>query len=84
MEQKLLTKSVLCATEQGYKAELRDYISRGVVGVVDEEGSTPLMYAAANGREEVVRLLLDEKVGMVTPHIPSHLTPALLHHATLV
>lgn len=62
MEAKLLTKSVLSAAEQGHKTDLRDYISRCVVGVVDEEGSTPLMYAAANGREEVVRLLLDDKV----------------------
>lgn len=64
MEQRLLTKSVLSAVEQGHKADLRGYISRGVVGVVDEEGSTPLMYAAANSREEIVRILLDEKVSI--------------------
>ncbi len=60
----MLTKSVLSAVEQGHKADLRGYISRGVVGVVDEEGSTPLMYAAANSREEIVRILLDEKVSI--------------------
>ncbi|XP_064398567.1 ankyrin repeat and SAM domain-containing protein 6-like [Halichondria panicea] len=61
MEQKFITKSILSAAEQGLKSELQSYISRGVVSVVDEEGSTPLIYAAANGREEIVRLLLDKK-----------------------
>ena len=62
MEQKLLIKNILSAAEQGHKKALKDYISRRVVNVVDEEGSTPLIYAAANGREDIVRLLLDEEV----------------------
>ncbi len=77
MEQKFITKSILSAAEQGLKSELQSYISRGAVSVVDEEGSTPLIYAAANGREEIVRLLLDKKVGVVialTLHTHPHHT----------
>ena len=62
LEQKQLIKDVLSAAEQGHRKNIESYISRGVVNVLDEEGSTPLMYAAANGREEIIRLLLDREV----------------------
>lgn len=53
----------LRAAEEGDKKALQEVIMEGKVGVVDvvdEDGNTPLMYAATNGREEVLRLLLDQ------------------------
>lgn len=66
LEQKQLVKDILSDAEQGHRKNIEAYISRGVVNVLDEEGSTTLMYAAANGREEIVRLLLDREVSNVS------------------
>ena len=50
---------LLSAAEYGNDEAIRSIIDGGrVPDVSDEEGSTPLMYAAANGRESLVRLLL--------------------------
>lgn len=54
--------AVLSAAERGDKKAMESYISEGKVNVSDEEGSTPLMYAAANGKEEIIRMLLDPDV----------------------
>lgn len=60
MEQHL--HAVLSAAERGDKKAIESYISEGKANVCDEEGSTPLMYAAANGKEEIIRMLLDPEV----------------------
>lgn len=57
-----LVRQVLAAVQQGDKKTLQEVIAKGKVGVVDEEETTPLMYAAASGREEVLRILLDKEV----------------------
>lgn len=57
-----LVREVLAAAQQGDKKVLQEVIAKGKVGVVDEEATTPLMYAAASGREEVLRILLDKEV----------------------
>ena len=61
MEQHI--QSVLSAAERGDKKAMENCISEGKANVCDEEGSTPLMYAAANGKEEIIRMLLDPEVG---------------------
>ena len=61
MEQSLV-RQVLAAAQQGDKKFLQEVISKGKVGVVDEDETTPLMYAAASGREEILRMLLDKEV----------------------
>lgn len=55
-------KTILQAAERGDKKTLQGYIAEGKVGVVDEDGNTPLMAAAASGREEILRMLLDKDV----------------------
>ena len=55
-------RKILRAAEEGDKRTLQEAIRKGEVGVADEEGSTPLMCAAASGREEVLRMLLDKEV----------------------
>lgn len=54
----------LRAAEEGDKKALQEVILEGKVGVADEDGNTPLMYAATNGREEIMRLLLDQVRGV--------------------
>ena len=53
-------REILSAAETGNISKIKECISSGNINVVDEEGSTPLIYAAANGAEKVVRLLLQE------------------------
>ena len=55
-------RGILAAAQQGDKMVLQDAIAKKNVGVVDEEATTPLMYAAASGREEILRLLLEKEV----------------------
>ena len=55
-------RKVLQASQQGDKKTLKEVIAEGKVGVVDEEWNTPLMCAAASGREEVLRMILDKEV----------------------
>jgi len=68
-------RRVLQAAERGDKKVLQKFLSEQErnVGVVDEDGNTPLMVAAASGREEVLRLLLDQEVRYIPiyPHILS-------------
>eukprot|EP00731_Ephydatia_muelleri_P026241 Em0018g341a len=54
-------KAVLSAAEQGNQQAISSFLEDGTADVYDEEGSTPLMYAAANGKETVIRLLLREE-----------------------
>ena len=55
-----LVITILAAAEQGHKQRLSTLLrdNPGMAEVCDEEGSTPLMYAAANGRENVLYLLV--------------------------
>ena len=56
-------KAILqAAADGGTSGVLKQVIDEGKVGVVDDDGSTPLMYAAASGREEVMRKLLGKEV----------------------
>ncbi len=55
-------REVLTAAQQGNKKVLQEAIAKGKVGVVDEEATTPLMYAAASGREEILRVILEKEV----------------------
>lgn len=55
-------KAVLSAAEQGNQQAMCSFLEKGTADVCDEEGSTPLMYAAANGREAIIRLLLQNHV----------------------
>ena len=55
-------KEIMAAAQLGNKKAMQEFIAKGKVGVVDEEGTTPLMYAAASGREEILRLLLEREV----------------------
>lgn len=57
-------KEILQAAERGDKKTLQKVVAEGCVGVVDENGNTPLMAAAASGREEVLRLLLEKDVSV--------------------
>lgn len=51
---------VLSVVEQGSEHALREVIRKGGrVDVSDEEGSSSLLYAAAHGREDIVRILLE-------------------------
>ena len=54
-------KAVLSAAEQGNQQAIRAFLKDGTADVCDDEGSTPLMYAAANGREMIIRQLLQER-----------------------
>lgn len=56
---------VLSAAKQGDRKSIQGYITERQVNVVDEEGCTPLMVAAANGRDEIIRLLLEQEVSDV-------------------
>ncbi len=60
-----MAQHVLRCAEQGNKLTLERLIEEGKVGVVDDEENTPLMYAAASGREEILRMFLDEKVSNI-------------------
>lgn len=55
-----IVQSVLSASEQGHKQRLSALLQEnpGLAESCDEEGSTPLMYAAANGRENVLHQLI--------------------------
>ena len=55
-----LVATVLSAAEQGHKQRLATLLRENpaMAEACDEEGSTPLMYAAANGRENVLSLLV--------------------------
>ena len=55
-------KGVLQAAHRGDRKAVDVIIAEGRVGVADEDGNTPLMYAAASGREDVIRLLLEKVV----------------------
>lgn len=55
-------RDVLAAAESGNLEALQKYIDNGEIDCVDEGGSTPLMYAAANGQEKVVRQLVQSGV----------------------
>ena len=52
--------TLLSASEQGHKQRIAALLAENPdrTEVCDDEGSTPLMYAAANGRENVLQLLL--------------------------
>ena len=52
--------TVLAAAEQGHRQRLGSLLKENpaMAEACDEEGSTPLMYAAANGRENVLYLLV--------------------------
>ena len=52
--------TLLSASEQGHKQRIAALLAESPdrAEVCDDEGSTPLMYAAANGRENVLQLLL--------------------------
>ena len=52
--------TLLSASEQGHKQKVGTLLAENAewAEACDEEGSTLLMYAAANGRENVVQLLL--------------------------
>ena len=60
-----LVHAVLSAAEQGHKQRLATLLRENpeMAEACDEEGSTPLMYAAANGRENVLHLLVQVKAG---------------------
>ena len=53
---------VLLAAEQGDRKSIQAFITERQVNVANEEGCTPLMVAAANGRDEIIRLLLEQEV----------------------
>lgn len=56
-------KAILQAAAEGVTSGiLKQVIEEGKVGVVDDDGNTPLMYAAASGREEVMRKLIGKEV----------------------
>ena len=55
-------RGVLLAAQRGDKKAVQVIVAEGRADVADEDGNTPLMYAAASGREEVMRLLLDKQV----------------------
>lgn len=55
-------KAILQAAGTGDRKTLLGFIAEGKVGVVDEDSNTPLMCAAASGREEILRMLLDAEV----------------------
>lgn len=55
-------RGMLQAAQRGDRKTVSTIITEGRVGVADDDGNTPLMYAAASGREEVLRLLLEKEV----------------------
>ena len=57
-----MASGVLLAAEQGDRKSMAVFITSGQVNVIDEEGCTPLMVAAANGRDEIIRQLLEQEV----------------------
>ena len=57
-----MASHVLLAAEQGDRKSMQAFITDRQVNVVNEEGCTPLMVAAANGRDEIIRLLLEQEV----------------------
>ena len=57
-----MASRILLAAEQGDRKSMQAFITERQVNVVNEEGSTPLMVAAANGRDEIIRLLLEQEV----------------------
>ena len=44
---------------------MESFIADRRVDVVNEEGCTPLMVAAANGRDEIIRVLLEQEVSSI-------------------
>ena len=57
-----MASRILLAAEQGDRKSMAVFITNKQVNVADEEGSTPLLVAAANGRDEIIRLLLEVEV----------------------
>lgn len=49
---------VLAAAEQGDVSAMSSFLEQGRDDVCDDEGTSPLMYAAANGKDSVLRVLL--------------------------
>ena len=45
---------------------MQAFITDKEVNIVNEEGCTPLMVAAANGRDEIIRQLLEQEVSVLT------------------
>lgn len=62
-------KTITLAADQGDTRTLQQFIAEGRVGVVDDDGNTPLMRAAASGREEVLRMLLDKEVSRLSTSV---------------
>ena len=60
-----MASRVLLAAEQGDRKSMQTFITDRQVNVVNEEGCTPLMVAAANGRDEIIRLLLEQEVSIL-------------------
>lgn len=58
-------QKVLSAASIGDEDMMKSYIGSDDIRIcLDEEGSTPLMYAAANGHEKIVRILLQNEVNV--------------------
>lgn len=51
-------QTVLAVAEQGNEQAMAVFLEQGKANVCDEEGFTPLMTAAASGKENTVRMLL--------------------------
>ena len=60
---------VLSLAERGEEQELAGLLSAGRTDVTDEEGSTPLMYAAANGWEGAVMKLASVRGVNILVHV---------------
>lgn len=61
-----MASRVLLAAEQGDRKSMQAFITDKEVNIVNEEGCTPLMVAAANGRDEIIRQLLEQEVSVLT------------------
>ena len=72
-----LVHTVLSSSEHGHKQRLAALLQENpaMAEACDEEGSTPLMYAAANGRENVLHLLLQVYacVYIYMEHLPQYI-----------
>jgi ankyrin repeat protein len=63
MERSRVKAVLQAAAGEGARKVLQQVISEGKVGVVDDDSNTPLMYAAASGQVEAIRMLVDSEVG---------------------
>ena len=59
---------------------MNSFLEQGRGGVCDDEGASPLLYAAANGKDSVLRILLQVSLSERAYHCTCRVVCMYTHH----